>query len=64
MGWEVDGGVGIKGLTHAKKVLNSLWRVTPAIPNILFHRLDPFTGSSRDEFNFISIYVSGGDSME
>ena len=55
MGWEVYDGVGSKGLQHAKKVLNYLWRVTPALPNILLHRLDPFTGSSWGELNFISI---------
>ena len=59
LGWEVDGGVGSKGITHAKKVLNYLWCVTPALPNTLLHRLDPFTWSSRDEMNFISICGAG-----
>ena len=59
LGWEVDGGVGSKGLTDAKKVLNSLWRVTPALQNILLHRLDLFTGSSRDEMDLISICGAG-----
>ena len=55
LGWEVYGGVGSKILTHTKKVLNYLWRVTPALPNISLCRLDLFTGSSWDELNFISI---------
>ena len=59
LGWKVDGGVGSKQLTHAKKVLNYLWRVMPALPNILLHILDPFTGLSRDEINFISICSVG-----
>ena len=59
LGWEVDGGVVSKGTTHAKKVLNYLWCVTPALPNIPLHRLDPFTGLSRDEMNFISICGTG-----
>ena len=59
LGWEVDGGVGSKVLTHAKKFLNYFWRVTPDLPNILLQRLDPFTGLSRDELNFISIFGAG-----
>ena len=59
LGWEVDGGVGSKGITHAKKVLNYLWCVTPDLPNIPLHRLDPFIGSSIDEMNFIYICGAG-----
>ena len=60
LGWEVYCGVQSKGLTHAKKVLNSLWLVTSALPNIPLQILDPFTGSSREEINFISICGAWG----
>ena len=36
-----------------------MWRVMPALPNIPLHILDPFTGSSRDEMNLISICGAG-----
>ena len=47
------------GLKHAKKVLSSLCRMTPRLPNIRSHRSDPLTGSYAWHLNFISICGGG-----